>query len=207
MMKSIIIASVTILPQLAFSQYYGEMQFGIAASKMSIPKQIAVDVHPVYNPLMQASIIKLLGPKFSWVLSGLFTSYGFEADETEKNPSTILRLNYIEIIPKIEYKISRKLGASAGITFGKLLSTKRKAGNDEWKKVDEFNFFEDFEFGITGGLQYNLGDFILGISYTNGLNNIAHEGDGWTDLNHVLIDNPLAHNRSLSLGLSYRFKL
>jgi len=203
----IIISLVAFIPQITYSQYYGEIHIGVATSKMNIPKQFEVNNTAVINPIIQGSIIKILGPKFSWVLAVQFGGYGFAADENEKNPKTVYRLHYALVIPKIEYRISPKFGATSGISFGKLISTERKYDNEKWMNVDEFRFFKDFEFGISCGLQYNVGNFIFGVSYFNGLSNIANEGEGWMDPNHVLIDKPVANNRSLSMGLSYRFRL
>ncbi|MEP6646293.1 MAG: hypothetical protein ABJC12_04335 [Saprospiraceae bacterium] len=207
MKNSIIISIVTILPYVAFSQYYGEIQLGVEVSKMRIPKEIEVINNPVVNPELQGSIIRIISPKFSGVISAQFTYFGFAANETQKSPATKLCLSYALAIPKVEYLISSSFSATAGISFGKLLSTSRKSDPEGWKKVNEYNYFEDFEFGLIGGIQYHFGDFIIGTNYFYSISNIANFGDGWTDLNHVVIEEPKAHNRSFSVGLSYRFKL
>jgi len=204
-MKWIMISAIFVLPQSGLSQFYGELNGGVTWSKMSLPSEIDTKINPTYNPLIGATIVRTIKPNFSATLSARYTSLGFIGEETELSPLTKFRLNYLMIVPTIEYQFTSHIEVGFGLSIGTLLSTFRNSGPRGWENVKEYNFYRQEDIGLVGDLRYRIQKFYVSISYHYGLSNIS--ADNWTDLHGTELNNPKAYNRSLTLSLSYRFKL
>ena len=184
------------------SQVFGDFRIGATVSKIKMPKEFDEEFNAVWNFMYGASAGIYLGSKFSGQLWVQSSAYGFNIMETDNHDAVILRLRYLQLQPEISYQLSKGFSLNAGFSFGTLLKISRNTNLEGWEDVENNRSFKDSDFGLVGGLQYQLNHFILGISWYQGINDIAH--DPWIDSEGNILDDPKAFNRSLPISVAYR---
>ena len=202
MSRNFVFILLTLFSSQLHGQVFGDLRIGASASKINMPKEFDEEVNAVWNFMYGASAGIYLGAKFSghlWVQS---SAYGVDVEETEYHDSGIFRLRYLQLQPEISYQLSKKFSLNAGFSFGTLLKVNRNTNLEGWEDVESYGFFNTSDYGLVGGLEYQLNNFILGISWYQGINDIAH--DQWIDSEGNVLDDPKAYNRSLTISVAYR---
>lgn len=202
MKKYFVFIVLSIISAQLHSQVFGDFRIGASVSKIKMPKEFDEEVHAVCNFMYGTSAGVFLGTKFSGQLWVQSSAYGVDIEESEYHASAILRLRHLQFQPEISYQLSKRFSLNTGCSFGTLLKIKRNTNLEGWEDVENNEFFNDSDFGLVGGLQYQLNPFILGISWYQGLNNIAH--DHWIDSEGNVLDDPKVFNRSLTISVAYR---
>ncbi|MBK9105216.1 MAG: outer membrane beta-barrel protein [Saprospiraceae bacterium] len=202
MNRNFVIILLTIFSSQLHGQVFGDLRIGASASKINMPKEFDEEFNAVWNFMYGASAGIYLGSKFSGQLWVQSLAYGVDVEESEYHASAIIRLRYLQFQPEISYQLSKKFSLNAGLSFGTLLKISRNTNLEGWEDVENNRFFNDSDFGLVGGLQYQLNHFILGISWYQGINDIAH--DQWIDSEGNILDDPKAFNRSLTISVAYR---
>jgi hypothetical protein len=200
MNRNFVIILLTLFSSQLHSQVFGDFRIGATVSKIKMPKEIDEEFNAVWNFMYGGSAGIYLGSKFSGQLWVQSSAYGFNIKETDNHDAVTLRFRYLQLQPEISYQLSKGFSLNAGFSFGKLLKISRNTNLEGWEDVEN-RFFNDSNFGLVGGLQYQLNHFILGISWYQGINDIAH--DQWIDSEGNIYD-PKVFNRSLTISVAYR---
>ena len=108
--------------------------------------------------------------------------------------STANNLSYFELKPRLHYRVGERFEFGAGPSIG---YTPRR---------NTFGLRRETNFGISGAVQVELGDFYIQGIYTHGLSNIAFGGVTVTDINGspVFVEQ---RTRSIQLGVGYLWGL
>lgn len=202
MNRNFVLILLTLFSSPLHGQLFGDLRIGTSAGKINMPKEFDEEFNPVWNFMYGASAGIYLGSKFSaqlWVQS---SAHGFNLMETDNHDATILRLRYLQLQPEISYQLSKGFSLNAGLSFGTLLKISRNTNQEGWKNVEKNRSYNDSDFGLVGGLQYQLNHFILGISWYQGIKDIAD--DPWYDIEGNIFYDPKAFNRSLTISVAYR---
>ena len=202
MNRNFVIILLTIFSSQLHGQVFGDLRIGASASKINMPKEFDEEFNAVWNFMYGASAGMYLWSKFSGQLWVQSSAYGFDIMETDNHDAVILRFRYLQLQPEISYQLSKGFSLNAGFSFGTLLKISRNTNLEGWEDAENNRFYNDSGFGLVGGLQYQLNHFILGISWYQGINDIAH--DPWIDSEGNILDDPKAFNRSLTISVAYR---
>jgi len=202
MNRNFVIILLTLFSSQLHGQVFGDLHIGASASKIIMSKDFDEEFNAVLNFMYGASAGIHLGSKFSGQLRVQSSAYGFNIMETDNHDAVKLRLRYLQLQPEISYQLSKGFFLNAGFSFGTLLKVKRNTNREGWEDVENYGFFNASDYGLVGGLDYQLGNFILGISWYQGLSDVIH--DHWIDSEGIVLDDPKAYNRSLTISVACR---
>jgi len=202
MNRNFVIILLTLFSSQLHGQVFGDLRIGASAGKIIMPKEFDEEFNAVWNFMYGASAGIYFGSKFSGQLWVQSSAYGVNIMETDNHDAVKLRFRYLQLQPEISYQLSKKFFLNAGFSFGTLLKISRNTNLEGWEDIENNRFLKDSDFGLVGGLQYQLNHFILGISWYQGINDIAH--DPWIDSEGNILDDPKAFNRSLNISVGYR---
>lgn len=106
------------------------------------------------------------------------------ADEIASAGETKLNLNYIELPVQLVYNLSNDFAFHFGPYLSYLLNANMKTDANvlnhyQISSTDNLDkkHFNSFDFGLTGGLAYDLNPFIFGFNYSLGLTQVAKDND------------------------------
>ncbi len=110
---------------------------------------------------------------------------GFDVAEGE----TKLNTGYINVPLKFVFNLNDKINLQIGPYIGFLLNAKYESDNEVLGFIDveneddiEKDEFNEFDFGLTGNIEFNVDPLLIGASYNYGLQKVAAEGDAMEDL-------------------------
>ncbi|MCB0688571.1 MAG: outer membrane beta-barrel protein [Saprospiraceae bacterium] len=126
---------------------------------------------------------------------------GFNIDNPNNQTASAYKFSYLDIIPEVEYLVSRNLTFGLGINYGLKLSEQSKFKNSAWMNMNDFTTIKSTDFGLTGTLtifHHNVFGFAR---YNLGLKNISDVI--LTDENGQVSDQAKQLNRNIQIGLGY----
>lgn len=123
-------------------------------------------------------------PELLFSVKGTRITYdGLVEGETRYN------LNYIDLPVKLVFNLSENFSLHAGPYVGYLVNANFKTEAEvldlfDIDDADEINRknFNEFDYGVVGGLEFKLIPLLIGVSYNLGLNPVAAEGNVSRDL-------------------------
>jgi hypothetical protein len=125
----------------------------------------------VYGQLF-ASEAFAIQPELNYSTKGnkVTTTFGIIDQETKFN------LSYLDVPILAVFKLGRAAEIQAGPYWAYLVGANIDTDGDlgdDFRQLDRYNF-DNWDYGLTGGFGFNLGEIQLGARYNYGLNEIAH---------------------------------
>ncbi|WP_236978485.1 outer membrane beta-barrel protein [Membranihabitans maritimus] len=133
------------------------------------------------------------------ILEGQYSQKGFEGTLSTHNHSFEARINYIDILAGIEYKILSFLSFNAGINNGIELSEYYKTPQDAGRP--KISIFESPNLGTWFGTKIHLNKLFLKFHYNHGLTNLGEVVH--TDANGNITGTSDQFDRTYQVGIGY----
>ncbi len=192
--KILILAlSFLLMTNFSLSYIHAQNAFGVKGglnlSSMSIDEADDSNIIPGFHAGFWGEI--MLTEKFSLQPEILFSAKGVKARYDSDflqfdvvNGETTLNLNYIDIPVYLKYYLAEDFSFHLGPYVGILLNAKYESENeildfidlDETDDIDRDQFY-NVDYGLTGGLGFELEPFIFGFNYNIGLQPVAIEDE------------------------------
>ena len=115
--------------------------------------------------------------------------------------SAINELHYLNLPIVADVRLWKGLSLQGGIEAGRLLNARVKSAGD---KVDNKKLYEDFDFGLVGGIEYRFNDaFFIGVRHILGVSSIQEIE--FTDDNGTSLGKGSSHNQATQISAGYRY--
>lgn len=117
-------------------------------------------------------------PELLYSPKGIKIEYAMSNDNSAEST---LSLQYLEVPVKLVYNLSEDFEFQLGPYLAYLLNAKFESdgnfsdSNVEYETNLDTDHFKRLEFGLTGGMAFDLSPIILGFNYNLGLSNVAKE--------------------------------
>jgi opacity protein-like surface antigen len=134
-----------------------------------------------------------------------YSNKGHRYSGTSNTSAGNLHLNYLNLHALIGYKVFKSLDVLVGPEVGYLLSARSKFDSENINVRSIWD--NDFDFGITGGVNYYITDKLLcGFKYSHGLSSVIKNIDVRDESGVKTGEKAKLQNRTFQLTVGYSFK-
>ncbi len=116
---------------------------------------------------------------------------------------TIYKIEYLDFIPSMEYRLLPFFSVGTGLNVGFRLNEKFKTGVNDWDDIEGAEITKSMDVGLVGNVKFNIKNVFLRLSYNHGLTNINDLE--FTDVNGEVMEDVEQYNRNFQVGLGYTF--
>lgn len=190
---SLIIITCILIPHSHAQRNFG-IKGGLNLATMTIEEADDSNIIPGFHAGFFGEFI--LTEKFSLQPEVLFSTKGVEATYDSDflnfdvaNGETTLNISYIDIPVYVKFNLAEDFNFHLGPYLGILLNAKYESENEilDFINIDDADDidrdqFNTFDYGITGGLGFELEPFLFGFNYNLGLRPAARENEAMRDL-------------------------
>jgi len=188
----------------SFQSVCAQFSFGADAGlTLSTAKYIGLEAMESY----QSGYYVNLSPRFELgentrIISDLsYSQKGFQLEGAFNVIPTQFKISYLNLSPKIEYRLMESLGIGAGVYVGWRINQIQKLAGIAWERSKISA--KSFDLGISSSLRYYLDRFNFNVAYEYGLTDVSNFL--YTDQNGQPIGNSEVFNRSFKFGIGYLF--
>jgi len=144
-----------------------------------------------------------IGEKFSFLADVSLCDKGFELTTSTITAPSRVKLLYLSLSPKIEYKIVMPIGIAVGVYSGLKFLEAQKLPGGMWQGTTRFGIYKSLDYGIAASLNITLSQFQIRVTNEFGVNDIGNVT--YTDFNGQPLGELSVFNRSFKIGLGYIF--
>ena len=139
------------------------------------------------------------------IVSGLqYARKGHKGEIPQPNGSVASatnELHYLNLPVVADVRLWKGLSLQGGIEVGSLLGAYTKSAGE---KVDNKRLYEDFDFGLVGGIEYRFNDaFFIGARHILGVSSIQQIE--FTDVNGTSLGKGSSRNQATQISAGYRY--